>query len=397
MKRIPNIFIVSLTMMSLFSCREQDKKPADNLVIWEELEEMEYDSDFAPLVASMDFIPLETSDSCLLSDVYKIVQTDSAIYVLAEVSTSSDKELHSFTKSGRHIRKIANKGEGPGEYLGISSFAISGDTLLLFDDVASKIKCYDLDGNYLGITGGFVNPTGVNEISLLQGVDKVLIRANIGNYDSTIYGWQDINSADSLHTIERHPFDCNSSIAALTANGSITDWDESTKLLVMPYSQTLYGLDKHTLALTPLLTITSLETDNAPEPEKGEHLGDYLKRLDSKVLNGSLPISALRNGKWLIVLFRFGSILWDIENKKGYHTMNAIGGEAKLNAYPIPFAMTIDVDDDGEFLSWESADGLIDICDGIKSDARFRPSKEMLDSLTSESNPIIIKYKLKQL
>ncbi len=390
----PILVAISLITTILSCQRTEDNLDGEQIIDWNSLEKIEQDELFAPIVESMEFIPLETNDSLLLSDIKKIIETDSLMFVLASVSTSRDKELHCFTPTGRHLRKIAQKGEGPGEYSSIGSFAISGDTLMIFDDDRSKIRCYDLEGNYLGITGGFINPTSVNEITPLQGVEKVLIRADIGYYDSTIYGWQDVLSGDTIHSIIRHPFDCSRTMAEFLATGPITNWDEKTKLIILPYSQTLYGLDNESLAIKPLVR---LKVDNPlPEPVKGEFISDYLNNIDKSLIYTQLPIQAMRNSDWLIIKFFQGSLLWNISTGKGYHSLNGSGGLEKTGAYPTPLSTTISVGPEGEFIGWEPTEWFFKHIESMRDDAQFRPSQKLIDSLDEDSNPIIIKYKFKK-
>lgn len=73
MKKVLGIFI-----MLLFACTSRDKNEIPTLSV----DLHSSDVSFEDLFSKIEIIPLETSDSCLLVDVEKIVHVDSLLYVL---------------------------------------------------------------------------------------------------------------------------------------------------------------------------------------------------------------------------------------------------------------------------------------------------------------------------
>jgi hypothetical protein len=69
--------------------------------------------DFASLVKNVKLIPLETTDESLLGDIYKVLVTDSAIYIKDDFKGGG---LVIFDREGKFVRRIPN-GQGPGELL----------------------------------------------------------------------------------------------------------------------------------------------------------------------------------------------------------------------------------------------------------------------------------------
>lgn len=68
---------------------------------------------FEDLFSKIEIIPLETSDSCLLMDVEKIVHVDSLLYVF----DSRRPALYVFDEKGAFVRQISRWGDGPGDHL----------------------------------------------------------------------------------------------------------------------------------------------------------------------------------------------------------------------------------------------------------------------------------------
>ncbi len=71
---------------------------------------------FADLVNPVEFVTIEATDSCLLKQVSKVVETDNAYYLM---DPSGIHPLVKTTKDGKFIKQIGDKGNGPGEYLAL--------------------------------------------------------------------------------------------------------------------------------------------------------------------------------------------------------------------------------------------------------------------------------------
>lgn len=86
------------------------------------------------IVDSIQIIPLETSDSCLIGNCNKVLIDNQHIYALDNVSNS----LFIFELNGKLKRNIKRIGKGPNEYLEIDDFCLlnNGDIAIL--DTRSK-------------------------------------------------------------------------------------------------------------------------------------------------------------------------------------------------------------------------------------------------------------------
>lgn len=384
-------FGISVALL-LVSCSSEKSNNIANNIDPTALVEIESDDEFGSIIENIEFIPLETNDSCLLGEIRKCVEKDSMLFVLADVYDSDfEQELHCFTLRGKHIRKIGSKGQGPSEYKRLSAFDISGDTLLLYDDGDSQIKCYSLDGCYIGPTSAFIDPTGVNEICAIGGVGCVLLRSNIGNYNPAIYSIINVNDDEGIEVIKEHPFDRSHSMGDITGSGTIGDWDDTTKLIVIPFDTRLYGYSPGSRALRELITVATKEP--YPTPEQDEPIGDFKKRMANGQLNFETPIAATRVGNWIAVKFYFGGTLWNLKTKMGYHTLNGTNVD-KLVEYPFTIA-TIIGSSNGSFIGYEYAEDFLERTAILTPEARFIPSDDVISQIKEDSNPIIVKYHLK--
>jgi hypothetical protein len=93
------------------------------------------------------FVPLETSDSCLIGMANKVLIRDNKIYVADFIQAVA---LFVFDMNGKFLFKIARQGQGQGEYVSFYDFDIhnNGD-IYTFDIHGKKIIVFNNLGKYL--------------------------------------------------------------------------------------------------------------------------------------------------------------------------------------------------------------------------------------------------------
>lgn len=141
MKKIAFIIITFFCIAACSSNKEQDNLitiPIDptssQSVNWEQL----FDT------ASMQVIPLETTDQSLLAWVDRIIITDT-LY-----SFSSNNSIYTFHQNGQFLFKIARQGRGPGEYIVLDDFYIDENNhYYILDNNSFKIIEYSPKGEFL--------------------------------------------------------------------------------------------------------------------------------------------------------------------------------------------------------------------------------------------------------
>ena len=92
-------------------------------------------------------IILETNKDCLIGHINGLQAFDGCIYVHDMLDANS---LFVFDMNGRFIRKIGNKGKGPGEYMRVSDFTLDTENKFIFLlDYEQRVHKYHLDGTYI--------------------------------------------------------------------------------------------------------------------------------------------------------------------------------------------------------------------------------------------------------
>ena len=90
------------------------------------------------IIRNIELIPLETSDSCLVSTVRDPLFTTDHLYI------ASGNSILVFDRKGRFIRRFNRRGRGPQEYTALTSFFLNdlgGFTIL--DGPGQKVLAYN--------------------------------------------------------------------------------------------------------------------------------------------------------------------------------------------------------------------------------------------------------------
>ncbi len=95
------------------------------------------------IIKTIDFIPLETLDQCIIGSVGKIIATNDKFYILDMQNAIS---LSVFNKEGKFINSIGRRGRGQGEFLRLRDFCIDeiGKRLFILDSYSRKVLIYSL-------------------------------------------------------------------------------------------------------------------------------------------------------------------------------------------------------------------------------------------------------------
>ena len=103
-------------------------------------------SDYA---SSITYIPLETNDNALVSDVIEQIIYENEQFIVRDPTTNASCMV--FDKSGRYLHNLGRKGMGPGEYTSVRHISTWNDSIFLYIPYPAKINIYNKDGQLLDI------------------------------------------------------------------------------------------------------------------------------------------------------------------------------------------------------------------------------------------------------
>jgi hypothetical protein len=143
------LFIISLTNCSLPKKTDLkpiiEGKPVLMVDIFSTIDEYKLEEiRLSEFVDSVKFIKLETKDECLIDYINKVYFIEAGILII-----DRQQGIMLFDNNGGFIRKIGNRGRGPGEYLKItaSTYDYKKQLLIIYGDTARKLLVYNLAGD----------------------------------------------------------------------------------------------------------------------------------------------------------------------------------------------------------------------------------------------------------
>lgn len=104
---------------------------------------LNFDEKHEVLIDTMNIIKLETTENSLLYDIGHIEYVDDKYFVY------SRNLVRVFDMQGHFLFNLSQKGEGPNEYFSLHNITSDSKCIFLYDFNASRILCFDFEGNYL--------------------------------------------------------------------------------------------------------------------------------------------------------------------------------------------------------------------------------------------------------
>jgi len=169
--KIERIILIALLVLQLAGCAgDVDRlkpKVSDENAVTIQLFNNKADYKFESLkmsefIDSVKFVILEETDESLLMYIRKIFFTPEYIIVV----DAGAGAVFFFNLDGKYVRKISERGRGPGEYTALSScmFDEQKQQLIIYDSKAKKMIFYDLLGNFLREISGFCDGALIRDI-----------------------------------------------------------------------------------------------------------------------------------------------------------------------------------------------------------------------------------------
>ena len=143
------IYVIFFCVFLCFICCSDTKKNSEYAVIDIASSLGKYQRIYcSELFSSIELIPLETNEDCLLDiRAYpKITLNDSIILMHG----NNMHQLYAFDRTGKFMNKIGNIGQGPNEYTTLAGgISLSTDKSIIYVSDMNKIIAYDYQGNYI--------------------------------------------------------------------------------------------------------------------------------------------------------------------------------------------------------------------------------------------------------
>ena len=204
-------------------------------------------SDFAE---SIELIPLETTDDCLIGWIPEIIATKNHYVLISGIGPTDFQHLYVYDKKGKFVRQISGRGQGGEEFLEVRDIDVVGDSIIKMGDVYA-LRTFNLEGKQLSSKG--IDGT-VEEIVSMKGKTIMFQAANseAESAENILYQY------DEKDVFQRRFFDVPymaSRITSFFSNPRALTRDDEFVYFHFPYDNYIYKIDAETLVYSPMYKV----------------------------------------------------------------------------------------------------------------------------------------------
>ena len=216
-----------------------DAKPGDVLNL----------SEFAE---SIELIPLETTDDCLIGWMPEVIATEKYYYMISAVGYDFQK-LYVFDKQGKFVRQISSRGQGGDEFIEVRDFDVVGDSVIKMGDVYA-VRTFDLNGKQL--SSKRINNEGISTREIISMKGKTIL-FNMGkphskSAENLLYL---LDEKDSVRTGFFEVPSLANRVSSFFVDGAALTKDDEFVYFHFPYDNYIYKIDSETLDYAPLYKV----------------------------------------------------------------------------------------------------------------------------------------------
>lgn len=140
-------YVKLLCAILLVGCGRVNQEKCDYACINLPLNREENILKLSEFVDSIQYVPLETQDECLIGSMDKLIPISNGCYLVVDKDVAST--IYIFDQNGLFLRKIGNKGISKGEYVTISDVTCDNEHVYIWDSSSRKILKYSMEGEYI--------------------------------------------------------------------------------------------------------------------------------------------------------------------------------------------------------------------------------------------------------
>ena len=129
-----HILTFSMLCMILVACNKQtEKMTSSGIPIIPITCKNNQILNLSEFVDSIEIIPLETRDECLIGWIPKIISTKEYYLLISAIGYDFQK-LYVFDKKGNFVRQISTRGQGGDEFYEVRDFDVISDSIIKMAD-----------------------------------------------------------------------------------------------------------------------------------------------------------------------------------------------------------------------------------------------------------------------
>lgn len=393
--KVSFIFLVLLSVL-ITSCvnnnenRNKSKSNIDRLTFTNDennpLDEIHY--------KAANIIALETNDESLLSGIMEVRPYLSYLYILNNSGT-----LFVFDTNGKFVNQVGRKGNGPDEYLKLSSFFINKDEdrIVVIDDFKNKMYNYDLTGNF--VNSNSTSPSiKYSNYSMMTKEGNVLLNYLVNFENNEAYSLIDGEDfTKNVYLKSYAPIEVEGYLYSFSSH-PMSESSDGKINFIMPLCDTIFEYSNRQYYPKYVVDASNIMVDRELFKTNTTDIGaSYPSMLSKYGRDGYFTgfNGIFETNEHILLKYRYNGFLsgFYIANKK------SLEGDYYSIAIPehptkIPFYFIVG-SNDNEFIGTVNAPDMISMYDDLQknaSDETLSSLKKAVDRLEEESNPCLIFY-----
>ncbi|MBN2818550.1 MAG: 6-bladed beta-propeller [Bacteroidales bacterium] len=133
--------IVPIILLCLLACTNEKNQKLETIIV---SPARTSEVNLSEIAESVQLIPLETNDSCLVSYITSLDLCDNYIFIC-----SGNRSVMQFDNKGKFIRQIGREGKGPAEYIFPGNITCNAKNQRIYIAAQQQILCFGFDGKYI--------------------------------------------------------------------------------------------------------------------------------------------------------------------------------------------------------------------------------------------------------
>jgi hypothetical protein len=340
------------------------------------------------MVASVNYIPLITSDDVLINEISKVVNDGEFIYVADRLS------LYKFSLDGVFICKIQKNGPGPDEYLSISDFQIDNNGLAwILSQSNKKIINYSWDGEMIGLLELDI---WVNSFYFMND-DRVFLYCG-NETDNNEYRLNTIDlktkePANSFLKIDSHK---STYLHLVGSTNHFFNFQDKIRFYEI-FNDTIYSIEKNNI--TPYLYL-NIDNKNIPPSfyeDDYANIADFFQNLFTHSYGYGIKFFFENENSYITSYYYDKECYLNITAKNNAHSYNikTIHDDMELYNYPINFTDLTFFPDKNGLLIVAYPNEIMDYANENLSKEACEKIKEKIKYTSEDQNPLIIRLIVK--
>lgn len=186
---------------------------------------------------SIEIIPLETNDECLIGWIPKIIATRNHYLLISAIGYDFQK-LYVFDKQGNFIRQISSRGQGGEEFYEVRNFDVIGDSIIKMADVYVT-RTFNMEGKMLASK----RTTSHGQVEIIHSHEKTFCfeGGSVGENGNNLLFVLDSTDTRIEELVEVPPFATR--ISRHFGNFNNLTKDDKYVYFYHPYSVEIYQID----------------------------------------------------------------------------------------------------------------------------------------------------------